>query len=262
MSYVYTYITPITVTIGKKLTILPNQPFYIGKGSGTRFKDHITASKLHGKNQNWLKLGVISKIKKAGYDPIIEVGKDILSDTEAFSLERKLIQEYGRICNNTGVLTNFTLGGEGPSGWHPSQATRELWSKQRKGKPNKRKGIKTPGIGGRPKGVKWSDKERETHKISNQKPESRATHKTLEFRKKMSDLKIGWEGSAKGKTWFNDGNKETYSFNCPIGFVKGRLFKQQLGKRGLVWYNNGLVNRQFLETQQEEGFNRGRIIKK
>lgn len=31
------------------------------------------------------------------------------------------------------------------------------------------------------------------------------------------------KGAAKGKHWFNNGEIETYAFDCPDGFVKGRL---------------------------------------
>lgn len=31
------------------------------------------------------------------------------------------------------------------------------------------------------------------------------------------------DGNAKGKHWFNNGVKETYAFDCPEGFNKGRL---------------------------------------
>jgi hypothetical protein len=63
-------------------------------------------------------------------------------------------------------------------------------------------------------------------------------------------------------SWFNDSQIETYASECPIGFNKGRLKKDQVGKLGLVWYNNGVVNKQFKENTQEEGFVRGRFIKK
>ena len=143
-----------------------------------------------------------------------------------------------------------------------SQKTRELWSKQRKGISYVAKGTKRPGIGGRPKGKRWSEEERKNQLKARATPKFSASHKTPEYRKKMSDLKMGWSGSATGKFWFNNGNIETYSFECPSGFTKGRLPRQQIGKRGLVWYNNGSVNRQFLEDHQEEGFNRGKLSKK
>ncbi len=262
MSYVYTYKTPISITIGEKISILANEPFYIGKGTNNRWKDHITQSRLRSKYQNWMKLGVLRHIKEAGLDPLIEFNAVNLNDDMAFNLEKDLLQKYGRICDGTGVLTNLTLGGEGASGFIPSQKTREIWSKQRKGKTPANKGIKRPKVGGRPSGVLWSEQEREAHRIANQKSNCRDSHKTSEYRKKMSNLKMGCSGSAKDKFWFNNGSKETYSFECPLGFIKGRLPRKQIGKRGLVWYNNGNTNRQFLENEQEDGFIRGRIFKK
>ena len=52
-----------------------------------------------------------------------------------------------------------------------------------------------------------------------------------------------------------------YSFTCPEGFVKGRKPRKST-KQGLLWFNNGTVNRQYKLNSQPEGFVRGRISKK
>ena len=261
MSYYYVYITPVPITIGNRITILADQPFYVGKGSGMRWKDHITPSRLRSKYQNWMKLAVIRHIKESGAELKIEISND-MSDTESLEQERRLISKYGRMCDGSGILTNLTLGGEGVSGFSPSQKTREIWSKQRKGKVPACKGTKRPGVGGRPKGKKWSETERAIHLAERTKSEYWESHRTEEYRKKMSDLKKGCHGSATDKFWYNNGVIETYAYEAPNGFSKGRLYKEQLGKRGLVWYNNGIVNRQFTENKQEDEFSRGRISKK
>ena len=66
---------------------------------------------------------------------------------------------------------------------------------------------------------------------------------------------------AKNKTWFNNGEIETYCFECPPGFTRGRKSRDST-KKGLLWFNDGIQNRQFKLGTQPEGFARGRITKK
>lgn len=130
------------------------------------------------------------------------------------------------------------------------------------GKPSPIKGKKRPGVGGRKKGTKWSVEERKKQEKIRSQPGYYNFNKNPTRRKKISDWHKGKIGSAKDKHWFNNGVIETYAFDCPDGFIKGRLPRKQVNKRGLVWYNNGIITRQFKEGTQLEGFVRGRIIKK
>lgn len=130
------------------------------------------------------------------------------------------------------------------------------------GKPAANRGVKRPGVGGRKKGTSWSDEERKKHM------EIRSGQGYYDFAKdpirckKISDAHKGKIGSAKDKHWFNNGITETYSKECPEGFIKGRLPRTNSEKKGMLWFNNGLVNRQFRIDSVEEGFVRGRILKK
>jgi len=63
-----------------------------------------------------------------------------------------------------------------------------------------------------------------------------------------------------GKTWFTDGKNETSAFECPPGYHKGRKFRVESGKKGLCWFNNGEINKQYKLGTEPEGFNRGMII--
>jgi hypothetical protein len=78
---------------------------------------------------------------------------------------------------------------------------------------------------------------------------------------KISEANKGRKGAAEGKTWFNNGDTETYCYLCPEGFVKGRKPRAST-KQGLLWYNNGIVSKQFKLDTQPKGFIRGRITKK
>ena len=53
-----------------------------------------------------------------------------------------------------------------------------------------------------------------------------------------------------------------YSNVCPEGFIQGRLPKNQISKRGMKWYNNGTINKQFKDGSISEGFVSGRLSKK
>jgi hypothetical protein len=161
------------------------------------------------------------------------------------------------------------LKNSNPGGYKHTKAAKEKLSKMRLGdknpmygKPSPNRGVKRPGIGGRKKGTGWSKEEREKqNKIRSAEGYYNFT-KNPERNKKISEAKKGIAGSAKGKTWFNNGEAETYALDCPVGYVKGRLSRLQTAKRGMLWYNNGEINRQFKEGTQPEGFGRGRIVKK
>lgn len=102
MYYVYIMRDPIT-----------HVPFYIGKGSGNRMMVHEAEYKTErARCQNPLKVAAIKRIKDA--DQFIAY-EQIMCESEAvaLNLERTLIEQYGRIRNNTGVLTNINEGGAG-----------------------------------------------------------------------------------------------------------------------------------------------------
>jgi hypothetical protein len=79
-----------------------NEPFYIGIGSdaGYRAKDK--------KKRNKIWKGIVEKT-----DYNIEILLDDLTWEQACEKEKEFINIYGRICNNSGCLSNLSLGGEG-----------------------------------------------------------------------------------------------------------------------------------------------------
>lgn len=118
--YVYIYFDP---------RVNPSIPIYVGKGHGDRYKHHLIkgAKNIHLFNK-------IEKIKEFGMEPIIEFAKTGMTNQEAILLEVELIQRFGRADKKTGTLCNWTDGGEGTAGYKHSKKTKELFSKQRKGK--------------------------------------------------------------------------------------------------------------------------------
>jgi hypothetical protein len=86
-----------------------NSPYYIGKGKDKR------AWKKHGPG-----------IFPPKDETKIKFIKSNLTESEAFSLEKRLIKWFGRKDKGTGVLRNMSDGGEsGGSGRIPSEYERE-----------------------------------------------------------------------------------------------------------------------------------------
>jgi hypothetical protein len=161
------------------------------------------------------------------------------------------------------------LKNSNPGGYKHTEDAKQRLSEMRKGeknpmygKPSPQRGTKRPGVGGRKKGYKWSEEERKKQLEIRSRAGYYDFAKDPERCRKISESQKGRKGISAGKTWFNNGSKETYAFECPNGYVKGRLTRTLESKRGMGWYNNGEVNRQFREGEQLEGFFRGRISKK
>jgi hypothetical protein len=102
-------------------------PFYIGKGKKTETYDRVEYHlKYWGHNCNKKLKNKINKLKGT-FD--IDILFESQNEQECLDLEVKLIKEIGRenLCNLTG-------GGEGVSGFHHSEETKQKISIQRLGK--------------------------------------------------------------------------------------------------------------------------------
>ena len=89
-------------------------PYYVGKGKGKRAfisKDHTVSRPKYN-----------SRIFVQCWE----------SEEKAFEMEKWYIAFYGRKDNGTGCLRNLTDGGDGPSGWIPSEGTKEKIKEARK----------------------------------------------------------------------------------------------------------------------------------
>ena len=143
--YVYIYKDPLT-----------GLPFYIGKGSGKRYKKHL--SETYENTENKKKYAKIKSIQNAGNEPLIEIAKRFNDEEEAYQYETGLIKLYGRKdIDDNGILLNICEDNrpplnKGKTGWVPSEKTRRLWSEQRTGKPNPFKGKKRPELTGKNNG--------------------------------------------------------------------------------------------------------------
>lgn len=105
---------------------LRHKPFYVGKGSGYRFRHHLSSGSLSKKSPKSSKIKSI--LKKTGEEPKIILIRG-LSEVEALKLENRLIKELGRKYVDGGVLVNMSEGGLNdfrPSGtYRHSKETKE-----------------------------------------------------------------------------------------------------------------------------------------
>jgi hypothetical protein len=105
------------------------EPFYIGKGRGTRATCHLESENLK-KNFPFYR-----KLRSLIESPRIEYLYENLSETEALELEIQTIAFYGRY-EEGGCLLNLTDGGEGWSGRIHTKTSRERMSKSAIGNKN------------------------------------------------------------------------------------------------------------------------------
>jgi hypothetical protein len=89
-----------------------NIPFYIGKGNKRR------AWRTHNRNKHWK-----NTVNKYGYE--VRLLAEHLSEADAFWLEKQLIGMFGRADLDKGPLVNYTDGGEGASGHHKSEKSKQ-----------------------------------------------------------------------------------------------------------------------------------------
>lgn len=84
----------------------PPQPFYVGKGTGTRYKKHL--NETYENTENKKKYAVIQAILSAGLTPHIDFHISDVAEDVAYDAETSLIKQYGRRdIDEGGILTNI-----------------------------------------------------------------------------------------------------------------------------------------------------------
>ena len=192
-------------------------PFYVGKGKLKRICEHELQSRGKVKIFNNHKCNIIRKIwakrKQVDYRVVLFTNDEKF----AFDKEKELINFYGRVDNDTGILSNLSDGGEGQTGFVFSDEILEKLSLASKGKNNPmygKKGELAPGWG-RKHTEKEKRKMSEAMKGKNKDP-------LPEERKKRISM------SMKGKNTWSKGRRHSEE-------AKRKISEATSGERNPLW---------------------------
>lgn len=198
---------------------LDGSPYYVGKGRGGRWK-----SKHHG----------------VEVPPVHRVIFPITQTTEEWAhfMEMELIDLYGRLNDGTGILENWTDGGEGLNGYKHSEVTRRKISEVQKGKvlsEETRRKLSEAGKGV-PKPPRTEKHKRKIGESKKGNQYCKGQTRSEETKRKMSKAHKGKTHSeehkrkiaetSKGRFWINDGIEERLipsTNSAPDGYIHGRL---------------------------------------
>jgi hypothetical protein len=222
--YVYSYLRSTKSQNGDIDT-----PYYIGKGKGNRaYKGrHIVA--------------IPKDLNK------IMVLAENMSEVDALQAEIFLINTYGRINNQTGILHNRTNGGEGSSGRYVSKELREhlsrLYTGQKQTVERVQKTVKA-----RKKYMEKEENRIESGSHFSNETMAPARHVPTNTIIHVSKDDPRWKtgeivGHQHGKTYFTDGIKNYLIFPTDeriklLNLTKGIKFnKSETGKK---WYTDGI----------------------
>ena len=193
-------------------------PYYIGKGTGNR---------IYSTNRI---------IKPPKDKSRIIYLKQNLTETEAFRHEIYMISVFGRKDLGTGILYNMTNGGDGSSGWVPSEEYRKKMSEAKKGKTHSEDSKKKMSVA--QKGKTLSEEHRRKMSEANK-------DKTLseEHRRKISEAHKGKIASEETKIKLSEAQKGNKNHNYGKTFSEETRRKIGDAKKGTKWWNDGCGNR-------------------
>ena len=203
-------------------------PYYIGKGTGKR---------IYSTNK---------RIKPPKDKSRIIFLKQNLTEEEAFKHEVYMIDVFGRKDLGTGILVNMTNGGEGASGWvpseenkknisdakknpseetrrkisdakkNPSEKTRKKMSDVQKGKILTEETRRKISVANKDKILSEEHKKKISDAQKGNKNHNYGKTAPEETRKKMSDAHKGENNHNYGKKWWNDGcGNRKMMIECP-----------------------------------------------
>ena len=212
-------------------------PYYIGKGKGNR------AYKKHRKG-----IGVPKDKSR------IIFLKQNLTEEQAFRHEIYMIAVFGRKDLGNGILHNRTDGGEGSSGWVPSEETKRKLSEAHKGN--------TTWLGkthSEETKRKMSDTRKgKTHSEETKRKQSEAKKgKTFseESKRKMSEAQKGKSLSEETRRKMS----ETRKGKIPSKETRRKLSEARKGQaKGKKWWNDGCGNRKRMVECPGDGWRLGR----
>lgn len=112
-----------------------NRPFYVGKGSDERWKDHLFEDIDSTINKR--KFYTIQAIRNQGLDVGVKIVQEFDDEQEAYDFETSLIRLYGRKGYELdGTLTNICIDAKPPRYWEGPNAEEILKKIQESRKQN------------------------------------------------------------------------------------------------------------------------------
>jgi len=216
-------------------------PYYIGKGKEDRIY------KTTGRN-----------IKPPKDKSRIIFLKKNLTEEEAFKHEIYMIDVFGRIDLGTGILHNKTNGGDGVSGWVPSEETKIKMGEAQKGRTHSEETK-----------IKMSEAKKgniilEETKIKMSEAKKGKTH-SQETKIKMSESHKGENHHFYGKTLSEEHRRKMSEAN------KGKTLSEEHRRKmseamegeknpnfGKKWWNDGCGNRKMMIECPGDGWKLGR----
>lgn len=176
-------------------------PCYVGKGHGRRMHAHFAGRKF--KNVHLARIVA----KAGGKLPVRKIAEG-MPESEAFELEKFLIQEIGREAYG-GPLINLQDGGEGAVGLKMTSASRaritaalkKRWAEN----PNWREQSEESKTAQSEKMRKWHEENPEfgvsvSQRMSGKPAHNKGKSPSAETRQKLSESLLGRPGPNKGKT--------------------------------------------------------------
>ena len=208
-------------------------PYYIGKGTGNR---------IYSKNK---------RIKPPKDKSRIIFLKQNLTEEEAFKHEIYMIDVFGRKDLGTGILHNMTDGGDGTSGWVPSEETKGKMSESGKGKifsEEHRRNLSESGKG-RTHSEETRRKLSEAHKGKTPSEETRRKlSETSKGRTHSEETKIKLSEVNKGKTHSEETKRKLSEAHKGKTYRLGKTHseetkrKMSASSKGTKWWNDGCGN--------------------
>jgi hypothetical protein len=212
-------------------------PYYIGKGKGNR------AYKKHRKG-----IGVPKDKSR------IIFLKQNLTEEEAFRHEIYMIAVFGRKDLGNGILHNRTDGGEGSSGWVPSEETRRKISEASKGNTY----MLGKTLSEETKRKMSETRKGKTHSEETKKKQSEVKKgKTFseEHRRNLSEAQKGKSLSEETRRKMS----ETRKGKIPSKETRRKLSEARKGQaKGKKWWNDGCGNRKRMVECPGDGWRLGR----
>jgi len=219
-------------------------PYYIGKGKGNRL--YKKGSRVFAPPKDKSRIIYL---------------KQNLTEEEAFRHEIYMIDVFGRIDLDTGILHNRTDGGDGISGAIRSEETRRKISAATKGKNHpmynkthseeaKRKiSVAKKGENNHNYGKIFSEEHRRKLSVASK-------NRSEETRKKLSDANRGENNPNYGKTASEETKKRmSEASKNPSKEIRRKMSE---ASKGTKWWNDGCGNRKRMKECPGDGWKLGR----